>query len=125
MPMDKQGRVLTRQGKQGYSMQWCWNEWKAGSVNKVECNHHPKPRSCELSCHLADELTWHLGWSSSPGQSVDPEVDDLALFGVSPYDPCGSLVLQITDYQLPITNYQMAPSKRGAGGGSATHKEPT
>ena len=28
-------------------------------------------------------------------------------------------------YQLPITNYQMAPSKRGAGGGSATHKEPT
>ena len=24
-----------------------------------------------------------------------------------------------------ITNYQMAPSKRGAGGGSATHKEPT
>ena len=26
---------------------------------------------------------------------------------------------------LPITNYQMAPSKRGAGGGSATHKEPT
>ena len=22
-------------------------------------------------------------------------------------------------------NYQMAPSKRGAGGGSATHKEPT
>ena len=27
--------------------------------------------------------------------------------------------------QLPITNYQMAPSKRGAGGGSATHKEPT
>ena len=25
----------------------------------------------------------------------------------------------------PITNYQMAPSKRGAGGGSATHKEPT
>ena len=26
---------------------------------------------------------------------------------------------------LPITNYPMAPSKRGAGGGSATHKEPT
>ena len=26
---------------------------------------------------------------------------------------------------LPITNYQMAPSKQGAGGGSATHKEPT
>ena len=26
---------------------------------------------------------------------------------------------------IPITNYQMAPSKRGAGGGSATHKEPT
>ena len=26
---------------------------------------------------------------------------------------------------LPITNYKMAPSKRGAGGGSATHKEPT
>ena len=24
---------------------------------------------------------------------------------------------------IPITNYQMAPSKRGAGGGSATHKE--
>ena len=32
----------------------------------------------------------------------------------------GALVVQ-----LPITNYQMAPSKRGAGGGSATHKEPT
>ena len=30
-----------------------------------------------------------------------------------------------TDYQLPITNYQMALSKQGAGGGSATHKEPT
>ena len=27
--------------------------------------------------------------------------------------------------QLPITNYQMALSKQGAGGGSATHKEPT
>ena len=27
--------------------------------------------------------------------------------------------------RLLITNYQMAPSKRGAGGGSATHKEPT
>ena len=26
---------------------------------------------------------------------------------------------------LPITNYQMALSKQGAGGGSATHKEPT
>ena len=26
---------------------------------------------------------------------------------------------------VPITNYQMAPSERGAGGGSATHKEPT
>ena len=24
-----------------------------------------------------------------------------------------------------LTNYQMTPSKRGAGGGSATHKEPT
>ena len=27
--------------------------------------------------------------------------------------------------QLQLHNYQMAPSKRGAGGGSATHKEPT
>ena len=27
--------------------------------------------------------------------------------------------------KIPITNYQMTPSKRGAGGGSATHKEPT
>ena len=26
---------------------------------------------------------------------------------------------------LQNTNYQMAPSKRDAGGGSATHKEPT
>ena len=26
---------------------------------------------------------------------------------------------------VPITDYQMAPSKRGAGEGSATHKEPT
>ena len=31
----------------------------------------------------------------------------------------------MADSLLPITNYQMAPSKRGAGGGSATHKEPT
>ena len=31
---------------------------------------------------------------------------------------------KISIYQL-LTNYQMAPSKRGAGGGSATHKEPT
>ena len=33
----------------------------------------------------------------------------------------GNLVIS----NIPITNYQMAPSKRGAGGGSATHKEPT
>ena len=31
----------------------------------------------------------------------------------------------VASYVIPITNYQMAPSKRGAGGGSATHKEPT
>ena len=31
----------------------------------------------------------------------------------------------IVPKQLPITNYQMALSKQGAGGGSATHKEPT
>ena len=28
-------------------------------------------------------------------------------------------------FAIPISNYQMAPSERGAGGGSATHKEPT
>ena len=35
------------------------------------------------------------------------------------------LVTRHPQYQLPITNYQMALSKQGAGGGSATHKEPT
>ena len=39
-----------------------------------------------------------------------------------PTDQTGTRCHQL---QLPITNYQMAPSKRGAGGGSATHKEPT
>ena len=36
-----------------------------------------------------------------------------------------ALYIITVDIQLPITNYQMAMSKQGAGGGSATHKEPT
>ena len=40
-------------------------------------------------------------------------------------DSSGSYGWFVTNYQLPITNYQMALSKQGAGGGSATHKEPT
>ena len=40
------------------------------------------------------------------------------------HGPEGCAVFSLI-YQLPITNYQIAPSKRGAGGGSATHKEPT
>ena len=38
---------------------------------------------------------------------------------------CLHLGLQALLAFLPITNYQMALSKQGAGGGSATHKEPT
>ena len=34
-------------------------------------------------------------------------------------------LLDEAQQELPITNYQMALSKQGAGGGSATHKEPT
>ena len=38
----------------------------------------------------------------------------------------GPLLVTVMLHELiTITNYQMAPSKRGAGGGSATHKEPT
>jgi len=36
-----------------------------------------------------------------------------------------SAIGHASDVSQPITNYQMATSKRGAGGGSATHKEPT
>ena len=34
-------------------------------------------------------------------------------------------MMRLNKLNLPITIYQMAPSKQGAGGGSATHKEPT
>ena len=36
-----------------------------------------------------------------------------------------SIPLTVRGEYIPITNYQMALSKQGAGGGSATHKEPT
>ena len=40
---------------------------------------------------------------------------------------CGPVSVSLGDSSRTnlITNYQMAPSERGAGGGSATHKEPT